>query len=60
MDDVCLLAGAEGGQPFIAVWMKLSDFKDNPRVMLVPEGLFEMLANEACMNEIKHVNTKRL
>lgn len=58
-----VIQGVEGEKKFVAVWKKLSDFKDNPRVKLVPDGLYEMLSNEGkseCVNHIKHINTKEI
>jgi 8-oxo-dGTP pyrophosphatase MutT (NUDIX family) len=56
-----VIHGIEGDNMYLAVWKRLSDFKDNPKIKLVPDGLFEMLTNEGkseCINNIKHINTK--
>ncbi|MBM7564911.1 8-oxo-dGTP pyrophosphatase MutT (NUDIX family) [Paenibacillus sacheonensis] len=52
--------GVEGDKTFAAVWMNLSDFADNPRYMLVPEGLYDMLARKggAHAAEILHLSTR--
>ncbi|MED4780502.1 NUDIX hydrolase [Brevibacillus choshinensis] len=55
------IEGFEGENKFIAVWKRVTDFKDNPNIKLVPDGLFEMLTNQGkseSINEIKHINTK--
>lgn len=36
--------GIEGDKRFLAVWKNLSEFKENPRYKLVPDGLYEMLS----------------
>ncbi len=55
--------GVEGKGTFIAVWKKMSDFKDNTSCKLVPDGLYEILTNEdksESINHIKHINTKEI
>ncbi|SDT50351.1 ADP-ribose pyrophosphatase YjhB, NUDIX family [Paenibacillaceae bacterium GAS479] len=61
--DQATIRGFEGEQTFTATWKKISEFKDNESLMLVPQGLYEMLANQensnsVVVNQIKHVNTK--
>ncbi|MDQ1914335.1 NUDIX domain-containing protein [Paenibacillus sp. GD4] len=59
--DYDAIQGVEGDTKFVAVWKKISDFKDNPNYKLVPDGLYEMLSNEGkseCVHHIKHINTK--
>lgn len=53
--------GIEGDKRFLAVWMSLSDFKENPQYKLVPDGLYEMLTSgQDSVSEIKHINTRDL
>ncbi|WP_312115130.1 NUDIX hydrolase [Brevibacillus reuszeri] len=55
------IEGFEGDNKFTAVWKRLTDFKENPTIKLVPDGLFEMLTSQGRsegINEIKHINTK--
>lgn len=56
-----VIQGLEGEKRFLTVWKRLSDFSDNPKIKLVPDGLYEMLTNEGkseYINNIKHINTK--
>ncbi|MBP1996259.1 hypothetical protein J2Z66_007905 [Paenibacillus eucommiae] len=46
---------------FFAVWKSLSDFVDNPRYKLVPDGLYNILVNDVeqdLVSDIKHINTR--
>ncbi|OXM16198.1 NUDIX domain-containing protein [Paenibacillus herberti] len=57
------IRGNEGDKTFTATWKKISDFRDDESLMLVPQGLYEMLTNQGnsnsvVINQIKHVNTK--
>ncbi|WP_445669235.1 NUDIX hydrolase [Margalitia sp. FSL K6-0131] len=56
-----IIHGIEGDTEYLAVWKRISDFKDNPNIKLVPDGLYEMLINKGqtdYINNIKHINTK--
>lgn len=53
--------GIEGDKRFLAVWKNLSEFKENPRYKLVPDGLYEMLTSgQGSISAIKHINTRDL
>jgi 8-oxo-dGTP pyrophosphatase MutT (NUDIX family) len=56
-----VIHGVEGKNHFIAVWKRLADFKEDPNIKLVPDGLYQMLTsqgNSESINDIKHINTK--
>ncbi|MED4909743.1 NUDIX domain-containing protein [Brevibacillus centrosporus] len=55
------IEGYEGENKFIAVWMPVTAFRDNPARKLVPDGLLELLTGQGtskCVHTIKHVNAK--
>lgn len=59
--EKAVVHGVEQDMPFIAVWKPVSDFRNDPKIKLVPDGLFELLTNEGksdSIHHIKHISTK--
>ncbi len=58
--DQEILSGVEGDKQYVAVWKPISEFENNHRVKLVPDGLYEMLLNKETrgLKNIKHISTR--